>query len=93
MCNPDSLKTLIESVDWDLDDESNKMNSWEFIHGQLGMNSLYVQILFTTRKWPLIKLYTSNKLYIYIAYVYDLVSTYIEAHDIVEKSMFEVNIK
>jgi hypothetical protein len=90
MCNPDSLRTLIESVDWDLDDESNKMNSWEFIHGSLGTNSLYVQILFTMRKWPLIKHYTSNKLFIYIAFVYDLVSTYIEAHEIVENSISEV---
>lgn len=42
MCNPDSLKNLIESVDWDLDDESNKMNSWEFIHSSLGTNSFFV---------------------------------------------------
>lgn len=90
MCNPDSLKTLIESVDWDLDDESNKMNSWEFISSSLDSNSFYVKALFVTRKWPVIKHYTSNKLFIYIAFVYDLVSIYIEAHEIVEESIFEV---
>lgn len=42
------------------------------------------------RKWPLIKHYTSNTLFTYIAFVYDLVSTYIEAHELVENTISEL---
>jgi hypothetical protein len=75
-CSGDSLAVLIQSANWDLDNYRNEMQSWEWLksHYDEDLN----MILFKIRQWPIIGSYARNYLYNFIAYFYDLYSTYIE---------------
>ena len=62
------------------------MHSWEFLKKRHLDDDKFIKILFKIRRWPLIKHLARNKLFNDIANIYDMVTTYIEAHDQVEES-------
>ncbi len=86
-CSGDSLAVLIQSANWDLDNYRNEMQSWEWLksHYDEDLN----MILFKIRQWPIIGSYARNYLYNFIAYFYDLYSTYIEGLQKAEQRFLE----
>jgi|JI6StandDraft_1071083.scaffolds.fasta_scaffold10698_6 hypothetical protein len=51
------------------------MNSWEWIKAQISQS--YIKFLFMLRGYSLIGRYARNYLFNYVAYSYDIVSSYI----------------
>ena len=74
---------LIESVNWDLDYSGQRMSSWEFLQEQFH-SPIYIKTLFIMKTIPFLGNYMSNILFNHISNIYDVVSSYIEAHKIVE---------
>ncbi|EGR28403.1 sodium hydrogen exchanger family protein, putative [Ichthyophthirius multifiliis] len=87
-CTGQSLLSLIETVDWDLDNEVSQMHTWDWLKRQIDEN--YINFIFQLRNWPIIGRFAKKKLYNYIAQIYDMISSYIEAHEIVEESICDI---
>ncbi len=51
------------------------------------MREQYVAYLLMLKNWPLIGGFIKKYLYNYVSEIYDMVSSYIEAHEIVEESI------
>ncbi|EGR30426.1 sodium hydrogen exchanger family protein, putative [Ichthyophthirius multifiliis] len=90
-CSSSTLLLLLESVNWDLDAQNESMNSWEFLYNYFH-NPYYIQILFQLQVVPFFRNKTSNLLFNQIAFIYDVVTTYIEAHETVEEIQKEFPI-
>jgi hypothetical protein len=67
------------------------MNSWEFLLNYIN-NPLYIQILFQLKLWPIIGGIAGTMLFNHISHIYDVVSTYIEAHESAEEIAKEFRI-
>jgi hypothetical protein len=55
------------------------MSSWEWIKAQISQS--YIKFLFMLRGYSFIGRYARNYLFNYVAYSYDIVSSYIEAQE------------
>lgn len=63
------------------------MTSWEFLQGSFH-NPLYINFLFFLKSFPvLLGSLVSNVLFNHISHIYDVVLTYIEAHEIMEQEV------
>ena len=79
-----SFLLLMETVNWDLDNQHERMNSWEFLMGYLH-NPLYMHALFKLKAIPIIGNYISGVLFNQLSEIYDVVSNYIVAHEKTEE--------
>ncbi|EGR30581.1 sodium hydrogen exchanger family protein, putative [Ichthyophthirius multifiliis] len=91
-CSSNALLLLIESVNWDIDTQNQRMNSWEFLSNYIN-NPFYIQILFYLKTWPIIGEIAGNMLFNHISHIYDVLSTYIEAHESAEEVIKEFRIQ
>lgn len=79
-CSGSSLLVLISSVNWDLDNSAERLSSWEFLHTYFTY-PFYINTLFILKSFPIIGQFISNMLFNHISNIYDIVSTYILAHE------------
>lgn len=82
-CKPDSYILLVESANWDLDNDAFPMNSWDFISNYF-INHYYIRVLFWFKTIPIIGSLARSALFKQLSFVYDVVSTYLIAHERVE---------
>jgi NhaP-type Na+/H+ or K+/H+ antiporter len=87
-CGPDAYILLLESANWDLDNDAQPMNSWDYISNHF-LNQTYIKILFRAKSLPYIGQHAKNALFNHMSFVYDVVSSYIMAHEEVEKLFTE----
>ncbi|CAD8062241.1 unnamed protein product [Paramecium primaurelia] len=82
-CSPDTIILLTESANLDLDNDKEHMNSWEFLQSQF--SERYINLLFYMKDKFLIGILARNQLFSYIYTIYDAVSAYIEAIQILKE--------
>jgi hypothetical protein len=82
-CSPDALILLTQSANLDLDNDTEHMNSWEFLASQF--SEKYINSLFYMKDWWIIGRVSKNLLFSYIFYIYDVVSSYIESLDLLKE--------
>lgn len=74
---------MVESSNWDLDNDSYPMNSWDFISTYF-INDYYLRVLYYLKGLPIIGSFARSGLFKQLLFVYDVVSTYLLAHEKVE---------
>lgn len=82
-CGAGAFLLLKESADWDLDKEANAMTSWDHVSSHF-MNPHYIGALFFLKGFPILGQMAKNSLFNHLAYVYDVVLNYVNAHEAVE---------
>jgi hypothetical protein len=65
------------------------MNSWDFMVSQF--SERYINSLFYMKDWWIIGRISKNLLFTYIFYIYDVVSSYIDALDILKDNSKNFN--
>ena len=79
-CGAGAFLLLKESADWDLDKDSSTMTSWDHVSSHF-MNPTYIRFLFFCKGLPIIGQWAKNSLFNHLAYVYDVVLNYVNAHE------------
>jgi hypothetical protein len=87
-----SFLLLMETVNWDLDNQMERMNSWEFLMTYLH-NPIYMHALFKLKTFPLIGNYVSSVLFNRLSEIYDVISNYIVAHAMTQEIAQEFTIQ
>ena len=75
---PDSVMFLMQSANFDLDTETEELESWAWIRSQFSSNIRFVAEL---RKNYILGPFARDYLFNYISYCYDVVSSYIQANE------------
>ena len=74
---PDAALLLLQSANFDLDTETEELQSWSWIKNQFSDN---IKFLSQIRKTYIVGSFARDYLFNYISYCYDVVSSYIQAN-------------
>ena len=77
-CTSDTVILLTEAADWDLDDLTEPLNSWDYLESSL-KNPEFVSFCFKKKDWPIVGKLLTGVLFNYIGSIYDIISTYLDA--------------
>ena len=75
---------MTESANWDLDNDAYPLNSWDFISSSF-LDDFYIRILHFFKNVPVLGRYAKKNLVNQLLSAYDVISTYLMAHEKVEK--------
>ena len=73
----------MESSNWDLDNDAYPMNSWDYISTYF-FNDYYMKTLNYLKFVPVVGNFAKGAIFKQLSFVYDVVSTYLIAHEKVE---------
>lgn len=93
-CSGDSFLKLIESADWDLDNENSAMTSWTVINNSFYKPG-YVKAIMELQNVHCIGSIVKQVVFNHVAHAYDITSCYVEAHRnaeaLAKKVFFNIN--
>lgn len=78
-CSGDSFLALIESADWDLDNDKLPMNSWTVINNSF-YKANYVKTIMDLQNVACVGGIVKHIVFTHVAHAYDITSCYVEAH-------------
>ncbi|CAD8177625.1 unnamed protein product [Paramecium octaurelia] len=90
-CGGKAYNLLIESVRWDLDTVEGRMCSWDFIYNVF-YSPIYMRFLYFLNKFPIIRRLSGDLLFDWVAIGYEVISTYVRAHEEMENMIEEFPI-
>ena len=78
-CSGDAFLNLIESANWDLDNENSPMNSWTIINNTFYKPG-YVKAIMELQNFSCIGGIVKHLVFTHVSHAYDITSCYVEAH-------------